>query len=1390
MSKVNKLSEESFVEQSAYQFAQKWAKSLEPGIKAGEELNGTLSKMTENYQLIKRQTLEFARLEKAFKVAPTRKEFTALIKEKAGLIEKNNEANKKLIELEKKLISIIEKKTSVTSLDTDILERREQQIIVLNKLDKQDLELKRKTAQEIEKLTLKRKESLKSLRALLQKKEEGKQLTEQENNDLKKAVIEIGKHDKALQENRLEKQRLLKLEKESAVLNSKTSSLIQRITLLRKKEISVIQDLTVKKELGTKLSDKEERALKKSINQFNRYDKAIKAAKTSTKQFQEYVGKYPTKFKLATASIKQFLPLIGAGFGFAQGVQVVKDSIGVVREFGKTMSTIAGIYRTNRKELGSLEDKIIEVAGASVNTATEVAKVAESLATLGKSKEEIEKLLEPVNNLSIGLNANADSSGEFLIQMLNTFGASIDEAEKYADTIATIRASTSLDFQNMVDSFQYLAPISNTLNKDLAYTGSLIGLLADNGIKAQRAGRLLGTAQQKLASSGKTLKGALEELNEAKKNNISELELLELATGLFGSEASSLGVILAENTDLIDKNAEAIRGNSGALDDLVKEQLTSLDSHFRILASRWEEYILNTNKSTGASNELKKALKFLSDNLSTIINVTFKAVKWIGIYKATVFLSKNAVAIATKVNTLYRLSIIAMNGGIKKAIISLKALRVASSASGLGLIVTLLGSAYELWQSFTEGAKEATKAVISVNKAFKAGADSIGSYLSRLETGLGLEIKDIKEREKNNLSLAKTEAEKIRIKKNALNEQQKIIDIKKAQVEKEIALREKDRKDVIERLKADGELDKRDRADISFIEGDIKKRKEYYKSLENQENEIIRLLRESQKRKKELSDKQREQLLKDSFSLKKYRLEQSIELEEEIYNNEASSYQKRIVANQQYVLKTIALHRIEAQQKIKEAKGSKDKIEEIEQRFQDKKTALEKQAEENSIKILEDYFKRKKELIDGQSEDSLLNNNLKEANDNLRDALKDEKLTLKQREELIKKHEENVARIKQESAKETLKNQIALIEKELQDEKYSSAQKAELARLLSGLKLSLSDLTTQGIIADTEKQHEANKKLHDWKVSQIQKASSVLADSLNLDASNLEHFLTGVVEGFGEGIDGILSGINSLSGIVGDIMGGIYDSNIENLENERQYWNEYYNEKYELAEGDSIQQDLIRKDQKKKEDELNKKKRKEQIKQAKFERDAAIFQIGINTAQALLKLWVNPGFPAAIPMSVLVGSLGLAQMAVVASKPLPKYAKGTEFHPGGHALVGEERPEVIIEPSKKPYVVYNPSILDLEAGTKVIPSLEEYERKMYMSNIGSLEFEGRKLREYQEKHEQNWVNNPVFNEILTETRLSRIAFEKSKPVKVEDNSDKIAEKIEHAIYRSQTINWD
>ncbi|TDQ27626.1 phage tail tape measure protein [Tenacibaculum caenipelagi] len=1119
----------------------------------------------------------------------------------------------------------------------------------------------------------------------------------------------------------------------------------------------------------------------------HKLDSTLKRVDANVGQFQRNVGNYGKAMASAANAARSMASALGFTGGLFLFVQTMREANNIVRSFSKTMSNIAGIYRTNRKSLESLENKIISVAGASVNTATDVAKLAESLATLGKTDKEIETLLEPVNNLSIGLNAASDEAGEFLVQMLNTFGGSINEAGKYADIIATIRTSTSLDFQKMRDSFQYLAPISKALNKDIAYTGSLIGILADNGIKAERAGRLLGTSQQKLASKGKSLNDALEELNKAKSKNVGELELLKLASELFGKQSAALGVVLSNNTDLIEENANAIRENSGALNDLVNEQLQSLDAHFRILESRWEEYILNTDKSTGASNDLKKILKFLSDNLETVINTTVKIVKWFVIYKGVVLATNFAMGLAARANTLYRLTLIAINGGIKKVIVSMKAMKAATAASGVGLFLVILGSAYEIFQSFSDGANEAAKAQMTLNEAIKAGSNNINEYLSGLKNSLRLELDEVKEREKNNLSLAKSESEKIAIKKQSLNEQLKLIRDRSNLFKKEIEQREKDKKLVLE--------ERKDALGASYIQGEIDERKKYLEYLKRQENEVIRLYRDSNKEKKEIDEKRRKQLEKDGFELERFKLKQSIEFEEDIIKNQEESLVKRLLSNKSFVDKSIELLRLESKEAIKNAKDRPDKIKQIELKFQSDKAKIEKEGQENAQKILEDGFNKRKKAIedDKKNREQELQDRITQEQNNLNIALQREGLSLREREKLIKEHEKRVSKIKLEAAKENLKIQIAFLEQELKKEGYTKEQREQLAKLLSDTKLVLSQTTTKGIVADLEEQKEAERRVQEFKTEQIRNASNVIAESLNLDAANLEKFLNGIVDGFGEGIEGVLNGISSAASIVGDVMGSIYQGNIDEINNQIEVNDEYYNRQIELAEGDKAKQDLLRDEQEKKREELEKKKRKEQEKQAKFQKAAAIFQIGMNTAQAILGIWAQvPKFDFGVSagiMTALVGALGLAQIAAVASKPIPKYAKGTEFHPGGKALVGEERPEVIFEPNKNPYIADKPSVLDLPIGTKVIPSIEEYKRLQRASIFASLDIENKQLQSYQEK--QGSFNNALMSELLEETKRNTKAVQRSKTnVSVQDNSDKIADKIAHAIFSNNVTNWD
>lgn len=79
--------------------------------------------------------------------------------------------------------------------------------------------------------------------------------------------------------------------------------------------------------------------------------------------------------------------------------------------------------------------------------------------------------------------------------------------------------------------------------------------------------------------------------------------------------------------------------------------------------------------------------------------------------------------------------------------------------------------------------------------------------------------------------------------------------------------------------------------------------------------------------------------------------------------------------------------------------------------------------------------------------------------------------------------------------------------------------------------------------------------------------------------------------------------------------------------------------------------------------------RKEKIKQAKQAKAEAIFNIGINIAQAVVKALAQGGIAGAV-MGAIVSALGFAQLAIVASKPIPQFRKGIIDLPLGNNRKG------------------------------------------------------------------------------------------------------------------------
>lgn len=207
----------------------------------------------------------------------------------------------------------------------------------------------------------------------------------------------------------------------------------------------------------------------------------------------------------------------------------------------------------------------------------------------------------------------------------------------------------------------------------------------------------------------------------------------------------------------------------------------------------------------------------------------------------------------------------------------------------------------------------------------------------------------------------------------------------------------------------------------------------------------------------------------------------------------------------------------------------------------------------------------------------------------------------------------------------------------------------------------------------------------------------------------LKKKLTFVLSSFAKIQDGITS-----------IMTDIYDARIKRVEEEQEA-NEEAGEK-ELERIEKLENSgAITKEEAEarkraaeqttanKNKELEKKKEVLQQKQAKWEKANAISQSIIATSLAVIKALPN------LALALLVGSLGAGLLTTIIAQPIPKYAKGTDNHPGGLAIVGDGGKHEAVVTDRGTYITPNfPTLIDLPRRAKVIPDVDIERRSDFL----------------------------------------------------------------------------
>ena len=323
-------------------------------------------------------------------------------------------------------------------------------------------------------------------------------------------------------------------------------------------------------------------------------------------------------------------------------------------------------------------------------------------------------------------------------------------------------------------------------------------------------------------------------------------------------------------------------------------------------------------------------------------------------------------------------------------------------------------------------------------------------------------------------------------------------------------------------------------------------------------------------------------------------------------------------------------------------------------------------------------------------------------------------------------YEKNKAEITQKYALLEAQRASDLLKEQIKISGLSDEEKFKIKEALAKAEINLSNKVRETKEKNRDKETEDEKKY--WaeleaSLQHLENVSNNAVDGLGTLFSGLMSLITKVVRDGKLGIEDLLGSISAISEGLTSIMVGMYDQQIEEIEEQQEKNEEAGEEEKERIE-DLVESGVITKEEGEarkraadkatadKNKELEKQKAELEQRQAKWQKANSIVQTTIATSQAIMMALAQAGPIAGAVLAAVIGAMGAAQVAMIAAQPIPKYAKGTDNHPGGLAIVGDGGRQEVIETDNGAYITPAvPTLVDIPKRARVIPNLVDY-RKM------------------------------------------------------------------------------
>lgn len=326
-----------------------------------------------------------------------------------------------------------------------------------------------------------------------------------------------------------------------------------------------------------------------------------------------------------------------AGAATTAMVAFAKSAVDTGMEFDASMSQVAATMGTTVDQIGDLRQLAMDMGAKTAFSAVQAAEALNYMALAGYDAETSTAMLPTVLNLAAAGSMELATASDMVTDAQSALGLTIEQTSTMVDQMAQTASKSNTSVEQLGEAILTVGGTAQYMAGGTEEINTVLGILADNGIKGSEAGTHLRNMLLKLSSPTEDAQKLLKQLGvsvfdaagnmrsfsdifpelNAAMSSMTDQEKLDAFSTLFNSrDIASATALLTTTTERWDELGDAIINSQGAAEAMANTQLDNLAGDITLWKSALEgAQIVLSDQLTPT---LRQFVQFGTDGLTRV----------------------------------------------------------------------------------------------------------------------------------------------------------------------------------------------------------------------------------------------------------------------------------------------------------------------------------------------------------------------------------------------------------------------------------------------------------------------------------------------------------------------------------------------------------------------------------------------------------------------------------------------------------------------------------------------------------------------------------------------------------------------------------------------------